>query len=122
MEPLTPAVADAKGNAWPDRIKLSIWMVPEDDHWVALAAEFNVVGMGRTEHAALHNLSENLIAYLTSFHDENVPFSATYRPISRREEFRLRRKQFIGRLEAWRSQKVQHSEVDLSPLSDGAFC
>lgn len=122
MEPLTPAAAKAKSDDWPEHVKISIWMVPEDDHWVALSADFNVVGMGRTEHAALHNLSENLNAYLSSFREEGAPFGDACRPISRREELRLRGRQAFGIIEAWRQQKVRHSEVDLAPRAEVALC
>lgn len=121
MKPLTSETARSTSNDWPERIKISIWMVPEDDHWVALAADFNVAGMGRTEHAALHNLSDNLHAYLSSFREEGAAFSDARRPIPRREDLRLRGRQIISRLEAWRKQKVRHSELDLAPLTDGVL-
>lgn len=122
MDALTPQAAKANTDEWPERVKISIWMVPEDDHWVALSADFNVVGMGRTDHAAFHNLSDNLHAYFSSFREEGRPFADACRPIARREELRLRGRQLIGLVEAWRQQKVRHSRVDLAPLADGALC
>lgn len=122
MEPLTPTVAEAKEGDWPERMKISIWLVPEDDHWVALAADFNVAGMGRTDRAALDNLSENLGAYLESFREEGASFADACRPIPRREELRLRGRQLISGLETWRQQKVRHSKVDLDTVGDGVAC
>jgi hypothetical protein len=122
MDPLTPQAAKANTEQWPERLKISIWMVPEDDHWVALSADFNVAGMARTDHAALHNLLDNLHVYLASFRGEDRPFADAYRPIARRETLRLRGRQLTSHVEAWRRQKVHHSEVDLSPVTDGAVC
>jgi predicted RNase H-like HicB family nuclease len=110
-------------EAWPERITISIWMVQEKDHWVALVADFNVAGMGRTESDAFQNLSENLNAYLAAFRAEGATLEDARRPISKREELRLRLSQVASVAEAWRRRKVRHSHYDVSPRTDGvAFC
>jgi len=119
----TSKVGRGGSDTWPERVEISIWMVPEDDHWVALAAEFNVAGMGRTEQNAIDNLSDNLKAYLASFREEGASFTDARRPIPRREEMRLQGRRILGTAEAWRQRKVHQFKHDLMPRTDGlALC
>jgi predicted RNase H-like HicB family nuclease len=75
---------------WPDKIKVSIWLVCEGgDEWSALVSEFNVVGMGRSRVEAEANLRDNLHAYLESYAAEGAEFKDTYRRIPRKEALRL---------------------------------
>jgi predicted RNase H-like HicB family nuclease len=113
---------------WPDSIKISIWLVYEDDQWSALASEFDVVGMGATQEAALENLRETLSAYLQSFASEGAPFEAARRPIPLRERFRLRLSQFatvaVRRMPDGsqdRPRSVEHAEQSFTP-SEFAHC
>jgi predicted RNase H-like HicB family nuclease len=111
---------------WPDPIKISIWLVYEDGHWSALASEFDVVGMGPTQEAAMENLAETLGAYLAGYISEGAPFDAARRPIPVREGVRLKFRELTTRVlnrlpdgPQPRSddcpRAVQHSKRDLTP-------
>jgi len=113
----------AKSQAdWPDSIKISIWLVHEDNQWSALASEFDVVGLGATQKAALDNLGETLSTYLAGYIAEGAPFEAARRPIPLRERTRLKFYQLvtaaIRRLPDGsqdRARSVQHAEQSLTP-------
>jgi predicted RNase H-like HicB family nuclease len=111
---------------WPERIKISIWLVYENDQWSALASEFDVVGVGATEEAALENLDETLGAYLASYIAEGAPYKAALRPIPWRERARLKFYELLtsakhrlpdgpgDRVEGG-PRSVHHSKQDLTP-------
>lgn len=63
------ANAQAEPQAGPveethESILVNTWLIPEDDHWVALAEDFDVVGMGASPEAAVANMDELLVDYL----------------------------------------------------------
>ncbi len=121
--------ADIKAKAqadWPERIKVSIWLVRENDQWSALASEFDVVGMGATEKEALDNLDETLGTYLSSYIAEGASYKEARRPIPWRERARLRFYELLttakhrlpdgsrNRAEGG-PRSVHHSKQDLTP-------
>ncbi len=115
-------IATKPGADWPNPIKISIWLVHEDNQWSALASEFDVVGLGATQKAALDNLGEMLSAYLAGYIAEGAPFRAARRPIPLRERARLKFFQLvtaaIRRLPDGpqdRPRSVQHAEQSLTP-------
>jgi predicted RNase H-like HicB family nuclease len=127
MQPENDIVAKAAQSNWPNPIKLSIWLVCEDDQWSALASEFDVVGMGGTKEAAMENLMEMVAAYLASYMQEGVPFEEARRPIPFRERVRLGLAAFrttaSDRLPARTKgtqhdhvpRAVRHSHLDMTP-------
>ena len=118
MHPSNEMTADHK----PDQIKVSIWLVCENDQWSALASEFDVIGMGQTQEAAIENLSETLNAYLDSFQAEGATLDDARRPIPMREELRLRLLQSLGKIRAFRHRWVRRSEVDFPMANHLAHC
>jgi hypothetical protein len=98
--PSNPSKPGAPSDQEPEAITVTAWLVAEDQHWTALAAEFNVVGMGPSAQAALSNMDELLTDYLTLVMDEGGAPADARRPIP----FRLKAKlEFL-----WLKERAEH--------------
>jgi len=83
-------VRDQAQGAWPRQIDVSVWLVSEGDRWNALASDYNVIGVGPSQEAAIANLKENIKAYFASFAKEGRSLKDARRPVPLKERLRLR--------------------------------
>jgi predicted RNase H-like HicB family nuclease len=97
-------------KSWLEPISVTAWLIPEDGYWSALAAEFNVAGMGASEEAALKNMDELLTDYLLLVAEEGGSLSDALRPIptklKAKLELELLREKLSRRLHSERSDRV----------------
>lgn len=112
----------AAAESWPDVIRVSVWLVREQDSWQALAAEFDIVGQGASEGLALRNLQELVVAYLDSCIGDGMSFEEARSPIPARERFRLELGRLLTPLHRLRHRWVSRDGL-IFPLADGhAHC
>jgi len=108
---------DAGGSPKPDRswqypIRVTTWLIPEDDQWIALAEEFDVAGCGPTQEAAMRNMDELLIDYFGLVAEEGKSPADARRRISLARRAKLE----LGRLHgSIRSRATRGPYVDRVP-------
>jgi len=112
----------ASAISWPDVIRVSVWLVREQNGWQALAAEFDIVGQGASEGLALRNLQELVIEYLDSCIEDGMSFEEACSPIPTRERLRLELGRLLTPLRRLRHRWVSRDGL-IFPLADGhAHC
>lgn len=106
-------------SEWPREIRIMIWLVQDGDHWQALAADFDVVGQGRSQALALRNLQEHVIEYLDSCIDEGMTYEQALRPIPLREKVRLESGRLMAPIRRMRHKWTTRDDLDFSLGPDG---
>ena len=120
---MNPATSDPKGPSdWPEAIRISIWLVREQDNWQALAANFDIVGQGQTEGLALQNLQELVIDYLTSCAEDGMSFAEVQRPIPLGEKLRLEAGRLMNPLRRLRHRLVTREGLIFPSPRSAAHC
>lgn len=94
MEPAqrpTPDRADdaLPSGAWPAFIRTKVYYGPEDDHWYAIDADFDIATMGATADEALVSLQHMIGAYLKSHLHEGGDLASARRPIPLKQRVKL---------------------------------
>jgi hypothetical protein len=109
-------------QSWPDVIRVSVWLVREQDGWQALASEFDIVGQGASEGLALRNLQELVISYLDSCIEDGMSFEEARSPIPLKERLRLELGRLLTPLHHLLHRWVSRDGL-IFPLADGqAHC
>lgn len=118
---MNPAIAEDKQRAddWPEVIRVSIWLVREQDNWQALAANFDIVGQGQTEGLALQNLQDMVVDYLAACWEDGMSFAEVQRPIPFRERLRLELVRLLAPLRRIHHRLVTREGL-IFPAPDGA--
>lgn len=112
----------ANAESWPDVVRVSVWLVREQNSWQALAAEFDIVGQGASEGLALRNLQELVVSYLDSCIEDGMTFKEARSPIPARERLRLELGRLLMPLYRLRHRWVSRDGL-IFPLADGhAHC
>jgi predicted RNase H-like HicB family nuclease len=118
MEVIDSAATAARADrlaGWPDVIEARVWLVREDEHWAAIASDFDVVGIGDSRERALCELQELLDTYLGSFIAEGRPFDEARRPLPAGEELRLRARRLMSPILRWLDRKPVSGSVLVLP-------
>lgn len=107
------SASDNRHSDWPDVLAIRVWLLPEEDHWVAVAPDFDVVSQGRDEALALQSLEVMVLEYVHGCEDDGLSFAEAHRPIPRSERLRFNWRWLVSRPAAW--------AVDRSPAREGLF-
>jgi len=91
-------------ETWSRPLRVTIWLIPEDEHWAALVEEFDVVGMGATQDAAILNMEELLRDYFKLIAEEGRSVDDARRPISIGRRLMLQ----AGRLRGVLASRIRH--------------
>lgn len=122
MTDLATKQPSERAPKWPDVIRVSVWLVREQDGWQALAADFDIVGQGASEGLALRNLQEQVVAYIDSCIEDGMSFGEARTPIPAKERLRLELGRLLTPLHRLRHRWVSRDGL-IFPLADGhAHC
>lgn len=114
----SPAAAGGPTSPPPEEsIELVIWIVPENGQWTALAQDFDVVGLGPTQEAAVANMDELLSDYLMLNWRDGMSLEQARRPISASRRLRLQ-----ARLAVESVLKRVQSEARIHRVPHEAHC
>jgi predicted RNase H-like HicB family nuclease len=115
--------AAKRQDDWPHVFAVRVWLVPEDNNWVAVAPDFDVVTQGRDEALALQSLEGMIVAYLQSCCDEGLSYSEAKRPIPLSERIRFYVHWIGSRPSKWLKRRSPAREGLFLPMLDGnAHC
>jgi predicted RNase H-like HicB family nuclease len=98
---------------WPNVFAVRVWLLPEDDNWVAVAPDFDVVSQGRDEALALRSLEGMIVEYLETCCDEGLSFVEARRPIPLAERLRFYLSWIASRPSKWLKRR--------GPAREGLF-
>jgi predicted RNase H-like HicB family nuclease len=84
-------------EGWPAFIRTKVFYGPEEDHWYAIDADFDIASQGASASEALVSLQRMLCAYLESYVNEGRDFDSTKRPIPTALRAKLHAKVALGR-------------------------
>lgn len=116
------STADSQAE-WPDVFAVRVWLLPEDDNWVAVAPDFDVVSQGRDEALALRSLERMILQYLEGCCDEGLSFADAKRPIPLTERLRFYWRWFASRPTKWLHRRGPVREGLFLPVAGGnAHC
>jgi hypothetical protein len=76
-------------DGWPAFVRTKVFYGPEDDHWYAIDADFDIASMGATADEALISLQHMVGAYLTSHVREGLDLASARRPIPLKQRVKL---------------------------------
>jgi hypothetical protein len=103
---------------WPSVFKVRVWLLPEDDNWVAVAPDFDVVTQGRDEALALKSLEGMLLEYLDCCADEGLSYADARRPVPLSEKLRFYLSWLVSRPKNWFSHQGPAREGLFVPFAD----
>ena len=78
-----------------------IWLMSEQDHWVAVAPEFDVATQASDESLALESLQEMLLDYLNACAGEGMSLEEARRPVPFSERIRFQIGWVVSQLLRW---------------------
>lgn len=107
---------------WPDVFAVRVWLLPEDDNWVAVAPDFDVVSQGRDEALALRSLEGMLVEYLQDCCNDGLSFTAARRPIPLAERLRFYLSWTLSRPGKWLKRRRPAREGLFLPAVHGNGC
>jgi len=84
-------------DGWPEVIRTKVFYGPEENHWFALDADFDIASMGSTADEALVSLQRMVCAYLTSYLHEGRDFDSARRPIPPKLRAKLQAQVFLAK-------------------------
>lgn len=87
---------------WPNVFAVRVWLLPEDNNWIAVAPDFDVVSQGRDEALALRSLEGMLVSYLDDCCNEGLSLDEAKRPIPLLEKYRFYLSWIKSRPSRWR--------------------
>lgn len=107
---------------WPNVFAVRVWLLPEDDNWVAVAPDFDVVSQGRDEALALQSLEGMIVEYLENCCNEGLSFAEAKRPIPLVERFRFYVNWIASRPGKWFKRRGPAREGLFLPAVHGNGC
>lgn len=111
-EPPAGSAAERQSE-WPNVFAVRVWLLPEDNSWVAVAPDFDVVTQGRDEALALQSLEGMIVEYLDICCSEGLSYAEAKRPIPLAERLRFYLNWITSRPRKWLKRR--------GPAREGLF-
>lgn len=111
--------AAVRQDQWPNVFAIRVWLLPEDNNWVAVAPDFDVVTQGRDQALALRSLEGMLLSYLDDCVNEGLSFAQAKRPIPLSERIRFYLSWLRSRPSKWLHGRGPAREGLFVPFVDG---
>lgn len=94
-----PSTSPGKGpEHGAQAVTVNVWLIPEEDHWVALMEEYDIVGMGPSPEAAVVEMDELFADYVQIVLAEGLSLEEAKRPIPLRQRAALHAGRVWGNL------------------------